>query len=193
MSFPLPPNEPERRHALRRLEILDTHLPRILIAEDNVVNQRVLAHQLRKLGYAADAVVDGTEVLEAPGRFPYPIILMDFHTPELDGDATSRRIRSAGGHQPYIIAITANAMLGDRKACLAAGMNKYITKPVRTAELKTALPRASKETERSISASALANLTKLAKAGEPDILVDTATLFAESTPPLLEKTRGRTV
>ena len=115
---------------------------RILVAEDNVVNQRVLLHQLGKLGHTADAVADGLEVLEALSRIPYDIILMDCHMPELDGYAATQRIRSAGGHQPYIIAITANAMQGDREVCLHAGMDSYVTKPVRIGELEAVLNKA---------------------------------------------------
>ncbi|MFN2475385.1 MAG: PAS domain S-box protein [Chthoniobacterales bacterium] len=116
---------------------------RILIAEDNVVNQRVVAHQLRRLGYAADTVADGKEALEALSRIPYDIILMDCHMPELDGYETTKRIRAThgGGHQPYIIAITANAMQGDKDFCLAAGMDGYVSKPVRSAELQAALEK----------------------------------------------------
>ena len=117
---------------------------RILIAEDNVVNQRVLAHQVRWLGYSSDMVANGCEVLEALSRISYDIILMDCHMPELDGYETTKRIRAAGGHQPSIIAITANAMQGDKELCLAAGMDDYVTKPVRTAELKTALDKVGK-------------------------------------------------
>jgi len=121
----------------------DAHMPsrikRILIAEDNPVNQRVLVHQLGKLGYSADAVADGLEALEALSRISYDVIFMDCHMPELDGYETTRRIRNAGGHQPYVIAITANAMQGDKDVCLAAGMDGYVTKPVRTSDLKAAL------------------------------------------------------
>jgi PAS domain S-box-containing protein len=93
---------------------------RILVAEDNAVNQRIIAHQLQKLGYTADVVGDGLEVLEALSRIPYDVILMDCRMPQLDGFETTARIRAQGGHQPYIIAITANAMRGDREICLAA-------------------------------------------------------------------------
>ncbi|MFN2475386.1 MAG: ATP-binding protein [Chthoniobacterales bacterium] len=114
---------------------------RILIAEDNIVNQRVLAHQAKRLGFAADTVADGCEALEALDRIPYDIVLMDCHMPHLDGYQTTRRIRATSGHQPYIIAITANAMDGDKDVCLAAGMDDYVTKPVRAAELEAALNR----------------------------------------------------
>jgi CheY-like chemotaxis protein len=117
---------------------------RVLIAEDNVVNQRVVAHQMRRLGYAADTVADGVEALEALSRVPYDIVLMDCHMPELDGYETTKRIRAKqGGHQPYIIAITANAMQGDTDFCLAAGMNGYVSKPVRSADLQAALEQRS--------------------------------------------------
>lgn len=109
---------------------------RILIAEDNVVNQRVLAHQVKRLGYACDTVADGCEALDALNRIPYEIVLMDCHMPHLDGYEATRRIRAAHRmHQPYIIAITAGAMQGDKEFCLAAGMDGYVSKPVRVAEL----------------------------------------------------------
>ena len=114
---------------------------RVLIAEDNTVNQRVAMAQLKKLGYASDTVANGLEVLEALSRIPYDIILMDCQMPELDGYETTRQVRLRGGHQPYIIAMTASAMQGDRKLCLAAGMDDYVTKPARTATLKAALER----------------------------------------------------
>jgi len=112
---------------------------RVLIAEDNDVNQRVATAQLKKLGYASDTVANGLEALEALSRIPYDIILMDCQMPELDGYETTRQVRLRGGHQPYIIAMTASAMQGDRELCLAAGMDNYITKPARTAALKAAL------------------------------------------------------
>jgi PAS domain S-box-containing protein len=160
---------------------------RILIAEDNVVNQRVAAYELRQLGYSADTVANGCEVLEALSRIPYSVILMDCHMPELDGYETTRRIRAAGGHQPYIIAITANAMQGDKEICLAAGMDNYISKPVRTAELKAALQKAHPVPAESVSADGLAILRKLENGGAPGILAELTDLFAQSTPTLLSQ------
>jgi PAS domain S-box-containing protein len=121
---------------------------RVLIAEDNPVNQRVALAQLRKLGYSSDAVVNGFEVLEALSRIPYDIILMDCQMPELDGYETTRRLRKRSGPQPYVIAMTANAMQGDRELCLATGMDGYIGKPMRIADLKAALNEASGDAAR---------------------------------------------
>jgi PAS domain S-box-containing protein len=126
---------------------------RVLIAEDNTVNQQVAAAQLKKLGYASDTVANGLEVLEALNRIPYDIILMDCQMPELDGYETTRQVRLRGGHQPYIIAMTASAMQGDRELCLAAGMDDYITKPVRTAALKAVLEQHSEIEENGVAGS----------------------------------------
>jgi two-component system, sensor histidine kinase len=163
------------------------HRLRVLIADDNVVNQRVAAHEIRQLGYSADTVADGCEVLEALSRIPYAIVLMDCHMPELDGYETTRRIRAAGGHQPYIIAITANAMQGDKEVCLAAGMDNYVSKPVRTAELKAALRKAHPVPAEPVSAKELAALRKLEKGGAPGIFSELTELFAQSTPQLLSQ------
>jgi signal transduction histidine kinase/DNA-binding response OmpR family regulator len=116
---------------------------RILLAEDNVVNQKVAVHMLARLGYRADVAANGREVLEALRRQPYDVILMDVQMPEMDGMEASRAIRARfpGTMRPWIIAMTANAMQGDREACLAAGMNDYIAKPVRMGELAAALER----------------------------------------------------
>jgi CheY-like chemotaxis protein len=116
---------------------------KILIAEDNPVNQKVAYRQLRKLGYAADAVANGQEVLTALKRIPYEIILMDCSMPEMDGYEATRQIRSGrcGPNFAHIIAMTANAMQGDRDKCLEAGMDDYISKPVRLEDLRAALQR----------------------------------------------------
>jgi CheY-like chemotaxis protein len=102
-----------------------------------VVNQKVALLLLRKLGYEADLAADGLEVLDALQRQPYDLILMDVQMPEMDGLETTRRIRHLGSlaQQPRIIAMTANAMQGDRAQCLAAGMDDYISKPMRIQDL----------------------------------------------------------
>jgi len=125
-----------------------THGPenpdRILLAEDNAVNQKVALLMLRNLGYRADIAANGLEVLEAVRRQPYDIILMDVQMPEMDGlEATQRllQIRPVAADRPWIVALTANAMQGDREICQAAGMDDYISKPIKASELKAALAR----------------------------------------------------
>jgi CheY-like chemotaxis protein len=114
---------------------------RILLAEDNVVNKKVVLRMLRKLGYGADAVADGREVLKALERQNYDLVLMDIQMPEMDGLEAARQIRKqlSAAEQPCIMALTAYAMEGDRERCLDAGMDGYISKPVKIDELKAAL------------------------------------------------------
>jgi PAS domain S-box-containing protein len=117
---------------------------RILLAEDNAVNQKVALALLHRLGYRADVAWNGFEALAALERRPYDVVLMDVQMPELDGLDASRRIceRWPPEARPRIIAMTANALLEDREACFAAGMDDYLAKPVRPEELAAALSRA---------------------------------------------------
>ena len=117
--------------------------PRVLVAEDNPVNQRVAVRLLEHLGIRADVASDGNEVIESLARQSYALVLMDCQMPELDGFEATARIRAgetAGGHIP-IIAMTASAMRGDRERCLAAGMDDYVSKPVRIEDLRTVIER----------------------------------------------------
>ena len=114
----------------------------ILVAEDNRINQMVALGLLQKMGYAADLACNGLEVLVAMKKTPYDIIFMDCQMPELDGYETTRRIRSEQRvHVPRIIAMTANAIRGEEERCLDAGMDDYLSKPVRMEELRTTLER----------------------------------------------------
>lgn len=117
----------------------EVHPLRILLAEDNVVNQKVALGQLRQLGYQADVANNGVEVLKLLEHYTYDIILMDCQMPDLDGYETSRRIRQLALPQPVIIALTAHVMKDDRDKCLAAGMDDYLSKPIDRELLGTAL------------------------------------------------------
>jgi PAS domain S-box-containing protein len=120
------------------------HRPlRILVAEDHAVNQRVALRLLKHLGYRADVAANGLEVLDALERQPYDVVLMDVQMPEMDGEETAKRIRAVvpPDRQPRIIAVTAHALKGSRERYLTAGMDDYISKPVRLEELSAALNR----------------------------------------------------
>jgi signal transduction histidine kinase/CheY-like chemotaxis protein/ligand-binding sensor domain-containing protein len=111
------------------------HPLHILIAEDNPVNQKLATRVLNKLGYKPDVAANGREALHAFINAQHTLILMDVQMPEMDGLETTQKIRSLSGKQPIIIAMTANAMQGDREQCIQAGMNDYISKPVNLDEL----------------------------------------------------------
>ena len=113
---------------------------RILLAEDNQVNQKLAMRILEQMGYRADVASNGIEAVESIERQVYDVILMDVQMPEMDGLDATRNIRKlADVTQPHIIAMTANAMEGDREMCIAAGMNDYVSKPIRVNELVEAL------------------------------------------------------
>jgi CheY-like chemotaxis protein len=117
---------------------------RILLAEDNPVNQKVALHMLRRAGYDVTVVATGREALDALARASFDLVLMDVQMPEMDGFAATAAIRRAevqhGGHVP-IIAMTAHSMAGDRERCLGAGMDGYLSKPIRSADLYAVLER----------------------------------------------------
>ena len=121
------------------------HPLRILLAEDNLVNQKLALRLLSQMGYSADVVVNGQQALQRIEQQPYDVVLMDVQMPEMDGLEASRRITSKwnASERPRIVAMTANAMQGDREECLAAGMDDYVTKPIRVDALVQALLAAS--------------------------------------------------
>ena len=113
-----------------------------MLAEDNVVNQKLALRLLGQMGYRADVAGNGIEAVECVARQPYDVVLMDVQMPEMDGLEASRRIVARwpeAGKRPRIVAMTANAMQGDREQCLAAGMDDYVTKPIRVEALVQAL------------------------------------------------------
>ncbi|HVE49118.1 MAG TPA: response regulator, partial [Casimicrobiaceae bacterium] len=124
------------------------HPLRILLAEDNVVNQKLALRFLEQMGYRADVASNGIEALESVERQTYDVVLMDVQMPEMDGIEATRRICARSGERPRIVAMTANAMQGDREMCIAAGMDDYLTKPIRVERLVKALQRIPARTDR---------------------------------------------
>src|SRR3989440_5087779 len=191
----------------------------ILLAEDNTVNQKLAVRLLERMGYRADVVANGMEVLEALQRQRYDVILMDVQMPEMDGLEASRIIHKDWPIEecPHIVALTANAMQGDREECLAAGMDDYLTKPIQIQALQEALERVglwapvhrhptrrlspvqtaplTLETEKqaefgpALDPTVLAELRQFQGEGEPDIVWELAEAFAFETPPLLKTLR----
>jgi len=187
----------KRSHLLKRRDGM-----RILVAEDNAVNQQVAVGVLASLGYAADSVANGIEAIEATTRIQYSAILMDCQMPEMDGYEATRRIRlrEEGGPHIPIIALTADAVSDARAKSLAAGMNDYVSKPINADELASVLERwtaasraqpALAELEHPPNAEpldqvALGNLRKLEEA-TPGLLKKVAELFLRDTPIGLER------
>jgi PAS domain S-box-containing protein len=179
---------------------------RILLAEDNAMNQKVALGFLKRFGYGADVASNGLEVLEALEQQPYDVVLMDVQMPELDGLDASRRIceRWPPESRPHIIAMTANALPEDREACFSAGMNDYVAKPIRAEQLAAALKRAqplrdrdagsgksgdagSGEGEVSLEAAALQSLRDL---GGVEFLIEVVDLFLADAPALVTSLRS---
>ena len=185
-----------------RLEALARPLARVLVVEDNAVNQQVAVRMLERRGYRADVVANGLEAVETLARVPYDLVLMDCQMPEMDGfDATAAiRVREGGGRHTPIIAMTANAMKGDRERCLAAGMDDYISKPVLAEELDTVLRRWLLESEAAGTASerlpgdnnvVFDRGEALARADDDEVLLRTLVgLFWDGCPGLVAEIRA---
>ncbi len=176
---------------------------RILIAEDNPVNQRVALFQLQKLGYLADVVDNGRQALEAMAKSNYDIVFMDCQMPELDGYAATRDLRVMEGDErhTWIIAMTANSLEGDRQKCLDAGMDDYVSKPVKPERLEAAIGRftglraVEQETRDTGSVGAIdpkiiAGFRELDIEGEESILAKLIDVFIENTPRVLKEARA---
>jgi CheY-like chemotaxis protein len=169
---------------------------RILLAEDHLLNQRVALRMLERLGYRADVAENGREVLERLTQAPYDVVLMDVQMPEMNGLDASRSIcaRWPASERPRIIAMTAEAMEGDREMCLAAGMDDYIVKPVSLEQLRRALgesralpPRVSPRADEVLDRSVLHQLAE--DLGGVDALKDAVRVFLSGTPGLLATLR----
>jgi PAS domain S-box-containing protein len=165
---------------------------RILLAEDNAMNQKVALRLLEQLGYRADVANNGLEAIAALERQPYDVVLMDVQMPELDGLDATRRICEQWPEEtrPHIIAMTANALPEDREACFAAGMNDYVAKPIRAEELVAALKRAKPlrngDGRLALDAAALGSLRDL---GGDDFLREVIDAFLADAPDLIATLR----
>jgi signal transduction histidine kinase/CheY-like chemotaxis protein len=134
---------PRQGKSVISTELGQKHPLRILLAEDNAVNQKLALRILEQMGYRADVAANGLEAVESIDRQTYDVVLMDVQMPEMDGLDATRDIRKRTNViQPHIVAMTANALEGDREMCLAAGMNDYISKPIRVNELVQVLMKA---------------------------------------------------
>jgi len=163
---------------------------RILLAEDNLINQKVATRILSQMGYRPDVVQDGLEVLQALERARYDVVLMDIQMPNMDGLEATRQIHKLyeGPKRPWIIAMTANAMDSDRENCFKAGMDGYLSKPVRIEALESELVRSSESIGQIVDFSVLSRFGEMTGSGAEAVreLVD---IFSEETPHALTQIR----
>jgi len=164
---------------------------RMLLAEDNVINQKVATRILSQMGYRPDVVHNGVEAIEALERAKYDVILMDIQMPEMDGLEATREIRKrfTGARRPWIIAMTANAMDSDRKNCFEAGMDGYLSKPVRIEALEAELTRSSENIGQAVDFSVLAKFGEMTGSGA-DAVRELVEIFSEETPQTLQQIRA---
>jgi PAS domain S-box-containing protein len=167
---PQPPTEQRPRRPLR-----------VLVAEDNAINERLILLLLESLGYSAEVARNGVEAVEAVQARPYDVVLMDVEMPDLDGLEATRRIRAeARARQaPTIIAVTANATQRDRDACLAAGMDDFLTKPIRLEELAAALAACERNGADALDPAALAQIRAV---GGAELAAELTETFLAETP-----------
>ena len=184
--------EPPNRSSFED-DLGETHPLRILVAEDNLVNQQLIRQWLRKLGYRSDIVSNGYEAIDALQRQVYDVVLMDIHMPEMDGLTATAKICQQWpvDKRPHIIALTASAMKGDRARCLAAGMDNYISKPIHVPDLVMALkqvqPLPASDHSQAIDLSKL-KPTLVALGGiESEAFVDLCQLFVREASMLVDK------
>ena len=180
---------------------------RVLVAEDSVVNQKVVQFQLRKLGCKVDSVIDGEEALLAVRKKSYDVILMDCQMPRLDGWETTHRIRQMEKgrlHRTWIIAMTAHSLVGDRERCMEAGMDAYLSKPVRFGDLATALEQspaalravstaATPAAENVVCLEKISSFRQIEEETGQTMLVSVIDLFIERTPPMFKEARRAVV
>ena len=174
---------------------------RVLVVDDNAVNQKVARRILEKLGCRVDVAADGTEAVQMAARLPYDVIFMDCEMPEMDGYEATRTIRRGAEGRPRvpILAMTAHAMVGDREKCLAAGMDDYITKPIRREDLEKALDSWVARTDEGAAADGApaaaeapsVDLAPLRKAvdDDPEALLDLVGTYLEQTADLTGRLR----
>jgi PAS domain S-box-containing protein len=163
---------------------------RILLAEDNIINQKVATRILSQMGYRPDVVHNGVEVLVALERQKYDVILMDVQMPDMDGLEATRQVRQkyTGARRPWIIAMTANAMDSDRKNCFDSGMDGYLSKPVRIEALEAELTRSSENIGQVVDFTVLSRFGEMTGSGS-EAVRELVEIFSEETPQALQQIR----